>query len=122
MNKKGFTLIELLGTLIIVSLLIVLIVPKILNWYNNSTDKYEELNEGLILETARLYVDEHPNDFERNQNRVYCIELQTLVDSGYLEAENANQLNNKSSVGFKIQVIGNGSFFDYYLVEDCTPV
>ena len=99
-----------------------MIVPKILNWYNNSTDKYEELNEGLILETARLYVDEHPNEFVRNQNRVYCIELQTLVNSGYLEAENATELNRKSSVGFKIQVIGNGSFFDYYLVEDCTPV
>lgn len=122
MNKKGFTLIELLGTLIIVSLLIVLIVPKILNWFNNSNDKYEELNEGLILETARLYVDEHPNEYERNNNRVYCIELETLVEDGYLEAENANKLNSKSSVGFKIQVIGNGSFFDYYLVEDCTPV
>ena len=120
MNKKGFTLIELLGTLIIVTLLIMLIVPKILNWYNNSTDKYQELNEGLIIETARLYVDEHPNDFERNNNRVYCISMQTLIDSGYLEEENVRGFNKTSYVDSKVQVIGNGSFFDYYIVDECT--
>ena len=121
MNKKGFTLVELLGTLIIITLLIILIVPKVLNWYNNSNDKYQELNEGLILESARLYVDEHPNDFERNNNRVYCISMQTLINSGYLEEDNANGFDKNTYVNSKIQVVGNGSFFDYYLVDACTP-
>ena len=121
MNKKGFTLIELLGTLIIITLLIVLIVPKILNWFNNSNVKYRELNEGLIIEAARLYVDERPNTYDKNNNRVYCITMQELIDNGYLEEENANGFDKNSYMDSKVQVVGNGSFFDYYLVDTCTP-
>lgn len=121
MNNKGFTLVELLGTLIIITLMTVLIVPKILEWFNNSTDTYRELNEELIVESARLYVDDRPNEFKKQNGKVYCIQMQTLIDSGYLEEKNVQGFDRISYEDEKVTVMSTDEAYDFYLDKDCTP-
>ena len=53
-NKKGFTLVELLGVIIILSLLIVLVFPKIVNSVKNST---KDTDDTIKKTHCKLYLD-----------------------------------------------------------------
>ena len=91
MDKKGFTLIELLGTIVVIALISVLVVPRIVNWYSNSTDNYVELNEELIIEGARIYVEDHPNTFLKNSGSVYYITMDQMINYGSLDENNVKK-------------------------------
>ena len=116
MNKKGFTLVELLGTIVIIALISILIVPRIVNWYSNSTDSYEELNEELIIEAARIYVDEHPNDKKEIQDGdVKRYSMTQLVNYGCLDENNVKKISKENLETAKVRVSYNGNYFEYYL-------
>ena len=115
MNKKGFTLIELLGTIIIIALISVLVVPRIINWYSNSTDTYEELNEELIIEGARLYVEDHPNEFPKTSGQTYYINMSRMINYGSLDENNVKKISKENLENAEVKVIYNGSYFEYYL-------
>ena len=119
MNKKGFTLIELLGTIIIITLLTMLVVPKILDWYGNSADSYKELNEELIIEAARIYVTEQPNKYLQNKEHTYCITMQKMIDYGCLEEKNVKDFTDESYENMFVKVVNNGKYFEYYLTDTC---
>lgn len=52
MNQKGFTLAELLGVIVIISLLLVLIVPGMINRITNSGNTAEETENQLIFDAT----------------------------------------------------------------------
>lgn len=120
MNNKGFTLIELLGTIILISLITMLAVPKILNWYSNSANSYESLNESLIVEAARIYVTEQPNKFKAKEEHTYCITMQNMIDYGCLDEKNVKGLTDKNYSSTFVTVVNNGEYFEYYLTDTCT--
>lgn len=118
MNKKGFTLVELLGTIVIIALISILIVPRIVNWYSNSTDSYEELNEELIIEAARIYIDEHPNDAESLKNgtvTVQYISMTQMINYGCLDENNVKKISKENLESARVRVSYNGNYFEYYL-------
>ena len=81
MNKKGFTLAEILGVIVIISLLLLLLMPTIINKVAENSDKASEVSDSLLKETINNYIDENLN----NKNPgTYCIPVQELVDSGQL--------------------------------------
>ena len=49
MNKKGFTLIELLGVVIILSVVITLVTPKIIEEIKDSNEKTDEYTKKYII-------------------------------------------------------------------------
>ena len=63
MKKNGFTLIELLGVIIILSLLVTLVFPSIINSVRNSSENTDEVTLQLIYNAADLYIDNHKNEF-----------------------------------------------------------
>ena len=120
MNKKGFTLVELLGTIIVIALISVLVVPRIVNWYSNSTDTYEELNEELIIEGARIYIEDHPNTKKQIQEHAsgydpYLISMDTMINYGCLDESNVKKISKENLDNAKVRVSYNGSYFEYYL-------
>ena len=115
MNKKGFTLVELLGTLVVIALISILVVPRIINWYSNSTDNYVELNEELIVEGARIYVEDHPNDFPKNAGSVYQVTMQQMINYGSLDENNVKNIGRESYQNSKVKVVYNGTYYEYYL-------
>lgn len=87
MKKRGFTLIELLGILAIIGLILVIAVPSLTSSIEKSREnKYKNLIKSIIL-SATNYVetnfDRYPQ-LEAAGNKV-TIELQELVDRGYLK-------------------------------------
>lgn len=115
MNKKGFTLVELLGTLVIIALITALILPKIIGWLSNSTDKYLELNEELILDGARVYVEEHPDRCLKTIGSECIIGMEEMINKGYLDEHNVRNIARQSYQYYNVKVIYNGSYFEYYL-------
>lgn len=121
MNKKGFTLVELLATLVIIAIITIIAVPKILDWFNNSTDTYKELDENLVIEAARIYVTDHPNNYLPNSNKVYCITMPQMVNYGCLDENSVKIISDKSydQTNMKVKVTYNGNYFEYQFTNNC---
>ena len=120
MKNKAFTLVELLGTIVIIALISILVVPRIVNWYSNSTDTYEELNEELIIEGARIYIEDHPNTKKLIQEHAsgydpYLISMDTMINYGCLDESNVKKISKENLDNAKVRVSYNGSYFEYYL-------
>ena len=57
MNKNGFTLIEVLAVVVILSLLMLIITPNLLNSIKNREGQITEAQQEMIIESAKLYLD-----------------------------------------------------------------
>lgn len=99
MNKKGFTLIELLGSIVILSIL-VLITSKAITGIVKSgkTDIYDSQIK-LIESAAKLYIDSNditlPVATSDNPSIINYILLSDLKESDMLDTEVINPKNNK---------------------------
>lgn len=83
--KKGFTLIELLGVIIVLSVILTIITPKIINQIKNSNDTTTSVTKELIYNAASEYINDNKNDFKKTVNAAYCISLKELVDLNYIK-------------------------------------
>ena len=81
MNKKGFTLAEILGVIVIISLLLLLLMPTIINKIAQNSEKAGSAGDNLIFTAADKYLEENTNI---KKPGTYCIQVQELVDAGLL--------------------------------------
>lgn len=106
--NKGFTLMELLGVLVILSLLMIILIPNVLEQINNKKGEVSSAQEEAIKAAAELYVDNHPNQYE--DNVTYCISLTTLQESGTLSDALINEITGDTSYnGVNIVIKSNGN-------------
>ena len=101
MKNKGFTLVELLGVIVIISLLLILIIPGIINRISNSNDEAKDTENQLIYDAADQYIKEHPEDYPSGKSGRYCISIQSLIDDGKLsspviDVTTGNDISDKS--------------------------
>ena len=80
--NKGFTLMELLGVLVILSLLMIILIPNVIEQINNKKDDVSDVQKETILSAAELYIDENPNTYPPGYDG--CILLETLQAAGKL--------------------------------------
>ena len=88
--NKGFTLMELLGVLVILSLLMIILVPNVLEQINNKKGEVSEAQTETILAATELYIDENPNVFYPGYKG--CISFDTLQDNGKLSKALINEV------------------------------
>ena len=87
MNERGFTLIELIGTIIIVGLMVLIIVPTVNKVIKSSqifSDK--QLDDNLII-AAKSWVSDHKAELPKINGWSYNIQLSKLKEEGYLDNE-----------------------------------
>ena len=94
MKKRGFTLVELLAVLVLIAAISLIVFPSIINYVNSSKGDINEVTEKLIIDSAKLYVDNNKTLFPEVLNTSKCFTLQDLIDSEYLEK---TTLNNQAS-------------------------
>ena len=116
MKRKGFTLVELLGIIVILGLLILLALPQISNVVKSSSSKTDAATLDIILDAAKLYVDDNTSKYERSNGVTYCISLEELVNHNYLKSpiklgDSSNIVSLKS-----VEVVYNNGF-SYELKE-----
>ena len=61
-NNNGFTLIELLATITIMSIVLFLVIPSIMNLVNNNQSKSFEYYGQSLIEAAKIYVRKEDED------------------------------------------------------------
>lgn len=84
MKNRGFTLLELLGVIVILALLTTLVFPSILNAIKKSSEETDKLSMDLINNAADLYIENHANEFPKNNGNKYIIEMKELIEDGNL--------------------------------------
>ncbi|MBE6139665.1 MAG: prepilin-type N-terminal cleavage/methylation domain-containing protein [Firmicutes bacterium] len=120
MKNKGFTLIELLGVIILLTLLIIIVYPNIIDSVKNSSEKTDELTLRMIYDAADLYVSNNKKQFTGTYNGKYIIDLQDLVDADILSSpiklSDSDDITNDKCVqvtysyedGYKYELRDNG--------------
>lgn len=96
MNKKGFTLVEVLAIIVILGVIMLVVAPSIFNITQNSKQKANKDLMKTIENAGNLYVAAHLSAMQTavSQNRVYTIQLQTLMDEGFLTTKLKNPITN----------------------------
>ena len=94
MNKKGFTLIELLGTIVILTLLALLIIPAVNDIINSSKEQVSDSNILTILKAAYSWSLDEDMDVTLpvNNNESISVTLLELKTSGHLKKETIDAL------------------------------
>lgn len=79
MNKKGFTFVELLGTIIILSIVLLIAVPAI-NGVNNSI---KQSHRKSVIKRIEIAASKYAFDTEKTE--VY---VKDLINEGYMDGDN----------------------------------
>ena len=81
MKKNGFTLIELIGTIVILSLALIILVPTVTkNIKDGMKDADEKTKSAIELAAKNWTIDNMENIGES-----YCVTVETLQNEGYLD-------------------------------------
>lgn len=92
-NRKGFTLIELLAVIGLISVLIAVAYPKVMEQVEKKKVEITEAKKKLIYSAAEQYIDKNKNDYPIRKGKTYCIPLQILKNEN-LVAVNVDDLEN----------------------------
>lgn len=115
MKNKGFTLIELLGVIVILSLLLIVIVPSVVDTIKDGQKNADNTTTNSIVLAARNWLSDNKNVM--NNRTSYTVTVQILKEGGYLEGDitlpsKGCSLNN-ASVTITATEKANNTKYDY---------
>ena len=121
MNKKAFTLAELLGVIVIISLLLLIIVPMIINGIQSREGTADEVQKNIIYTATLQFMEENTDDYPQIAGDKYCIPMKSIVDSGKL-VEPVKQITGESNYNLNTTVIkvtiDSDNIKTYQIIED----
>ena len=121
MNKKAFTLAELLGVIVIISLLLLIIVPMIINGIQSREGTADEVQKNIIYTATLQFMEENTDDYPQIAGDKYCIPMKSIVDSGKL-VEPVKQITGESNYNLNTTVIkvtiDSENIKTYQIIED----
>ena len=116
-NNKAFTLVELLAVVAILTLIIVIITPKVfkqLKTAENVTDQ-EQINS--LINTSKIYMNQNSNLLPQ-ENDIYVISLDELKESGLIQkSQILNPSTNEELNGYIIVKFENNKYKYEYKEE-----
>ena len=118
--KKGFTLIEIVAVIAVVSILLVILTPYLLNSVNNKKDEVSNVAKKMIYDAADIYIKDNNEIYTSDEGAIYCIKLETLVNSGKLMNPVKDMEKNKEvPLNYYVKATVNSyNQFDYELVDN----
>lgn len=85
MNNKGFTLIELIGTIVILSLLLLIISPLVTRSIKEGTNKADEQIKTNIELAAKNWASDNKGLLPSSKDENYKVKISELQNQGYLD-------------------------------------
>ena len=107
MKNKGFTLIELVGTLVILSLMLLIITPAISNSLKKGVQDADKQTQGSIIMAAKTY-------FSDNKDKD-CVHLSDLQSEGYID----DVVNPSDGTHITGVVVKNGTEYEFKKDDRC---
>lgn len=123
MSKKGFTLVELLGVIIILTIIISLVLPKITSAVKSKQSDVENVNKKIIYAAVELYLKNIYDLDEIEVGSKFCVEIRSLEEKNYLK--DVKNIYTKESISDKavLAEYNNGFFYTIYdSLEECNSV
>ncbi len=121
--KKGFTLAELLGVIVLISILVIVAVPSVINQIRRNVVKADEVVMVLLEEATNEFMRNNETIYPFNNNTTHCIALQQLADANKISPPIINPSTNVTiPLNYSMRVeIGNkgNAEITYTLVENC---
>ena len=125
-NKKiirltsGFTLIELIGVIIILSLIMLLSVPLILNSIRSSKNELSDASKKILYNAINIYINENLNDFPKIDGNTFCVSIDTLSKKEYLptdvyDSSTGNTIPSDSLIEVKVE----NNNYTYNINNEC---
>lgn len=128
--KKGFTLLELLAAIVILSLLMLMLIPNLIDYYNDSLAENMVTQESNVRDAAKLFVQDYcvnpiTDQYYNNcpvrykDNKYVCLsDIQTaiLTDVPYIKDVKYKDTSCKGVVVFTAASTGVYSEANTYLV------
>lgn len=104
MNKKGFTLIELLMVIVIIAIISMILIPNVINMISTNKQKSCESLKKNIISATKLYVNENKYDLKFNCDKTIEIPISNLIDTGKLDGDIKNPINNENLTSKSVTV------------------
>lgn len=104
MNKKGFTLIELLMVIAIIAIISMILIPNVINMISTNKQKSCESLKKNIISATKLYVNENKYDLKFNCDKTIEIPISNLIDTGKLDGDIKNPINNENLTSKSVTV------------------
>ena len=82
-QKRGFTMIELLAVLVILGIIMVIAVPSVVGYLQDSKQKYYEQLEDSVMTAGKEYFSDHRSLLPRENGQIYSVDIADLVTDGY---------------------------------------
>ena len=119
--KKGFTLIEMIAVVGILAFMSLIILPKLLDQFNNKREELSNTAKTIIYSAAELYLNDNIEIYPKTVGTPYCVKLQELVDLNYLKApltdiETGNDINLEQKVKTIVNKYGQ---YDNFSIGNC---
>jgi type IV pilus assembly protein PilA len=107
MNKKGFTLIELLAVIIILGILMIIAIPSVTSYINDS-------RKSAYIDTAREIIAGTRNIVNEGKLGMYDTNTTYYIPSSYIKTENASKSPYGDFVQAYVVVTYDGTGYRYY--------
>mgnify|MGYP003303688497 CR=1 FL=1 len=116
-NKKGFTLVEIIATITILSIIILISAPSVLNSFSKSRIQAMVIQENKLIETGEVFLDDFCKDAIDDSYREQCeVYYQELVLSNEDREANKDVLN-KNKI-YKYICVDDMKKLNYYQIFD----
>ena len=118
MKNKGFTLAELLGVIVLLALICLVAFPPILRDIKKSKSNIDEATFKIIRSATDVYVNRHLSSFEKVEDNVYCVQLQSLIDEGDLSMDLKDTNTNMKIDPLKyVKVVVKANKYNYSMAK-----
>ena len=117
-KQKGFTLIELLGTIIILTAIVLIVAPLVINQVSKSKVQLSEQTEKSVVMSATNWANDHKKYLPDN-NKEGAIWVGILQEEGYLEDDITDPSGENINNGCVVISNREGAYYyDYHSSED----
>jgi prepilin-type N-terminal cleavage/methylation domain-containing protein len=116
MNKKGFTLVEVLAVVLLLSLLALVLTPKVLEQKAKKEKELTEVEKKVLYSDASEYVRNN-SKYNIKEGNVFCIKVNDLIEADAISMD-ADDFKDKI---VKVTVDENDNFI-YIMADECQEI
>ena len=106
--KKGFTLIELLAVLVVLAIILTIITISTSKILSNSEKSLSDTQKKNIEDAAEAYYIK-----EGMNNNVSCVDIQTLISGGYLDANKVIDPKTEEEMQGSVTITYSSNHYSY---------